>query len=286
MIKTGQFVTRLRVRSLRILALVLLLGGCATRPINPPITQADPHAGYRFETRQANMPRTRTTWSSSPSRAAARVPPRFRMASSNFHAEDGDRRTEGQQGSHARRSRHHHRRVGRQLHCAGLRSLRRQALRRLRAALPEAQCAGRDHLAHLQSGQLDEAWRQRRGVVPNWRQSCTTRYCSTVRRSAISTGDGSADPGVRHRHLDRFALRILAAHLRRHLLGSQCGTPVSRGGVVVGRAGRSLVGHAQQLWWHLPPRHPRPREDVHRHRQPAATSRAGNPLAQGRGSVR
>jgi len=32
-------------------ALLVLLGGCATRPINPPITQADPTTGYRFETR-------------------------------------------------------------------------------------------------------------------------------------------------------------------------------------------------------------------------------------------
>ena len=32
---------------------LLLLGGCATRPINPPITQTDPSAGYRWETRQA-----------------------------------------------------------------------------------------------------------------------------------------------------------------------------------------------------------------------------------------
>jgi NTE family protein len=31
----------------------LFLGGCATRPVNPPITQADPRAGYRLETRQA-----------------------------------------------------------------------------------------------------------------------------------------------------------------------------------------------------------------------------------------
>jgi len=32
----------------------LLLGGCATRPVNPPITQVDPTAGYRFETRLAD----------------------------------------------------------------------------------------------------------------------------------------------------------------------------------------------------------------------------------------
>jgi NTE family protein len=31
----------------------LFLGGCATRPVNPPITQADPRSGYRLETRQA-----------------------------------------------------------------------------------------------------------------------------------------------------------------------------------------------------------------------------------------
>ena len=41
------------MRSLLVLASLLLLGGCATRPINPPITQADPSTGYRFETRQA-----------------------------------------------------------------------------------------------------------------------------------------------------------------------------------------------------------------------------------------
>ena len=36
------------------LASLLLLGGRATRPINPPITEADPSSGYRFETRQAH----------------------------------------------------------------------------------------------------------------------------------------------------------------------------------------------------------------------------------------
>ena len=45
---------RLRRPSLLIVASLLLLGGCATRPINPPITQADPSTGYRFETRQVH----------------------------------------------------------------------------------------------------------------------------------------------------------------------------------------------------------------------------------------
>jgi NTE family protein len=43
-----------RLRSpLPLVALLLLLGGCATRPINPPVVKTDPGTGYRFETRQA-----------------------------------------------------------------------------------------------------------------------------------------------------------------------------------------------------------------------------------------
>src|SRR5881392_1823672 len=38
-----------------ILALLLLLGGCATRPINPQITQAEPSTGYRYQARQQNF---------------------------------------------------------------------------------------------------------------------------------------------------------------------------------------------------------------------------------------
>jgi NTE family protein len=45
----------MRRPSLRVLASLLLLAGCATRPINPPITQADPTTGYRFEVRQAQV---------------------------------------------------------------------------------------------------------------------------------------------------------------------------------------------------------------------------------------
>ena len=47
--------TRLCTPSLFVLALSFLLGGCATRPINPPITQTDPTTGYSFEARQGNI---------------------------------------------------------------------------------------------------------------------------------------------------------------------------------------------------------------------------------------
>src|SRR5258705_12729288 len=36
-----------------VLAALLGLGGCATRPVNPPIVQATPDTGYTFQTRQA-----------------------------------------------------------------------------------------------------------------------------------------------------------------------------------------------------------------------------------------
>ena len=41
-----------RVASATVLALVLLLEACASRPINPPIGQVEPTTGYRFQTRQ------------------------------------------------------------------------------------------------------------------------------------------------------------------------------------------------------------------------------------------
>jgi NTE family protein len=47
--------TRFNVSSLLVSVLLFLLGGCATRPINPPITSTDLHVGYRFETRQSHF---------------------------------------------------------------------------------------------------------------------------------------------------------------------------------------------------------------------------------------
>ena len=49
--RSGEAMTRRRTTASLGLALFLLLVGCASRPINPPITHADPNAGYRFITR-------------------------------------------------------------------------------------------------------------------------------------------------------------------------------------------------------------------------------------------
>jgi len=47
--------TPIRAPLLLITVLILALGGCATRPVNPPISHVDPNTGYRFEVRQARM---------------------------------------------------------------------------------------------------------------------------------------------------------------------------------------------------------------------------------------
>ena len=47
--------TRRHASSLLVSVLLLLLGGCATRPINPPITSTDLHTGYRLDTRQVQI---------------------------------------------------------------------------------------------------------------------------------------------------------------------------------------------------------------------------------------
>ena len=71
-----------------VFAALLVLGGCATRPVNPPITQADPDAGYRIATRQAHF-KSQETLVILAFSGAARVPPLFRTASWSF-----SRRTE------------------------------------------------------------------------------------------------------------------------------------------------------------------------------------------------
>ena len=37
-----------------VVAVLVMLGGCATRPINPPVEQVDLSKGYRFDTRWAH----------------------------------------------------------------------------------------------------------------------------------------------------------------------------------------------------------------------------------------
>ena len=40
------------IRLLPLLTLLAILAGCASRPVNPPITEVNRNSGYRFQTRQ------------------------------------------------------------------------------------------------------------------------------------------------------------------------------------------------------------------------------------------
>ena len=83
--------TRAQVISLSLLASIVVLAGCATRPVNPPITQADPNVGLPLRRRARQRSRTRRAWSSSPSPAAARALRPSPTASSIPSPHRGDR---------------------------------------------------------------------------------------------------------------------------------------------------------------------------------------------------
>ncbi len=187
--------------------LLLLLGGCATRPVNPPITSTDPKAGYRFEVRQQQNNRSDKenlvilAFSGGGTRAAA----------FSFGVLEFLRRTEviGPKGNKVRlldAGRCHHRRVRRKFHRACLRPLRRKTVRRVRAAVPEAQCAGRDHRAHVQPRELGQPGMDRLGTL---RTGVAVVRRNPVQRRDVrrpEPGQRADDPGVGHRHLDRLPI--------------------------------------------------------------------------------
>ena len=241
---------RSRGISLSLLALLLLLGGCATRPVNPPIKQVDAETGYTFQTRQKHFKSQENlvvlAFSGGGTRAAA-----FSYGVLEFLRRTEVVGTERQQGPPARRRRCHHRRVGRQLHRAGLRPLRRQAVRRLRAALPQARRPGRAHRPCPQSGQLGQPVVD--GLGP-FRTGGRVVRRDPVQRRDLRRPRSRRRPvhhGVGDRHLDRRPGDLQPERIQRAVLGSQCRAAVPRRRRIVGRSRRALPRHDQQLRRHL-----------------------------------
>ena len=182
---------------------VLVVAGCASRPINEPITQVDPKSGYRpyllIPKRQNNDPHTLfvLAFSGGGTRAAAFS---YGVLEELRRTEIVDRRPAPPAD---RRGRSHHRRVGGELHGARVRALRRAAVLRVRAAVPQARRAGRPGLARPEPVQLVEVHRRqrralgaRRGVL---RRDPVRRR--DLRRPARQAGAGR--DRHRDRHLDR-----------------------------------------------------------------------------------
>ena len=135
--------TLARYALLFLIAPILLLAGCATRPVNPPVTSLDPTAATGCcRAWQQNLATPKDslvilTFSGGGTRAAAFAYGVLEvLRKTEVDSAEGPR-------SAARRGRRDHRRVGRQLHGARVRAVRRQAVRRVRNALPQAQRAGR-----------------------------------------------------------------------------------------------------------------------------------------------
>ena len=217
--------TNKKTHGLLALAALVLLGGCATatRPVNPPITEVQPE--HRLPLR--GSPGTAVERKGEPGhpRVLGRRHARrgVFLRRPRIPAPHRSDRSEGQQGQPARLGRRHHRSVGRQLHCAGLRPLRRQAVRRIRAAFPEAGCAGRDRFPQLQSVLLGQA--EYDGLGPIGARGGALRRDPVRRRHVRRSqpGQGTAYPRLRHRHLHRVALRLQPGRLRYHLLGLERG---------------------------------------------------------------
>ena len=210
-----------------------------------PLTHVDNKTGYRVETRPPRPTDDSTVivlaFSGGGTRAAA----------FSYGVLEELNRIEidipGGRSAPHRPGRRDHRRLRRQLHCARLRPLRRQALRRLRAAVPEARRAGRARFARAFSARLARAGL--RGIR-------ALRACrAALRRDPVRRRDvrrpqpegGSVHPRHGDRHLDRIAPRVRADRLRPHLLRPRPVPAFARCGRLVGRPAGAVAGDAQQL---------------------------------------
>ena len=119
------------------------------------------------------------------------------------------------------------------------------------AAVPQARRARARCSAQPEPVQLVEVHRRQRRALGARRRLLRRDPVRgrDVRRPARQARAGRDRD--RDRHLDRLAPRVLPERLRPALLGPEQGSPVARGGHVLGGPGRAVGGDVQQLRRHL-----------------------------------
>ena len=267
-----------------VLSAVLGLGACATRPVNPPITEASPAVGLRFPD-AAEVPAEPGEPGHPGLLWRGHACGRLLLRRARVPAAHRGGRPQRRQDAPDRWCGHHHRRVGRQLHRAGLRPAWREAVHRLRAALPEARRARRDHRPQLQPGLLGRPAVHRLG--PIGAGGAVVRRDS-LRRRDLRRPEPQARPlhhGVGHRHQQRRARDLSPGHLQPVLLGPRCGDAVARCRRVVGCAGGAVAGDDQQLRRHLWQQPAAVDEALHCVGRPAAARLAGASRTARRGAL-
>ena len=202
------------------LAVLLLLGGCATRPINPPITQADPSKGYRFETRQAEFKDKDNlvilAFSGGGTRAAA-----FSYGVLEFL-----RKTEivGPRGNRVRLLDEVDVITG--VSGGSFTALAYGLYGEKLFADYEQRFLKRDVQGEIVSRTFSPSnWGSLSSTGWGRSELAAQLYDEILFNNAtfgdLNRGKRPADPGIGHRHLDRRPFRLQPAHLRRHLFGSQ-----------------------------------------------------------------
>ena len=264
----------LRGLSLSMLAVLLLLDGCATRPINPPITQSNGATGYTLLARQNRFKNQENlvvlAFSGGGTRAAAfsygvleflRRTQVLRPDGTRVRLLDAVDVITGVSGG--------------SFTALAYGEYGRQAVRRLRATLPEAQHPGRACRPCPQPAQLGTSVVDglgpfrvggpivRRGLV---------QWCDLRRPRSRQW---PAHPGLGNRHLDRYPDNLQSACLRFAVLESRCGAALPRRRRIVRRPRGALARHDQQLRRHLQLRRSAVGQGVYRIRKSASASGAG-----------
>ncbi len=230
----------------------MMLGGCATRPINPPIEQVDLSKGYRFDTRWAH----RRNYDAENLVVLAFSGGGTRAAAFSYGVLETLRRMEvvGPKGRKFRMLDEVDLVTGvsgGSFTALAYRPVRRQAVRHLRDQLPEARRPGRADRRALNPGNWGALSSE------NWgRSELAAQFYDEIlfHGATYADLDRGTGPLILASATDISTgarLGFTAIALRLPLLGPERGTALPRCRGIVGRAVRTFAGDAQQLWRQL-----------------------------------